>query len=163
MTGEMMDRLGVVIAAAAGILTGSCGSGGSTEGTVRATIAGASWQAPGRGFVVTGAESTSFTLLGATSLPDSPLVDSSKPLLQIVFPQGLPAVGTYDIDGVTVNVEYQVDTSTFYSGSNGSIQVTSMETSRAQGVFNFELQSPINDPMVLIVTDGVFDVPVSVH
>ena len=60
-------------------------------------------------------------------------------------------------------VEYQVDTSTFYSGSNGSIQVTSMETSRAQGVFNFELQSPINDPMVLIVTDGVFDVPVSVH
>ena len=38
-----------------------------------------------------------------------------------------------------------------------------MSTSRAQGTFNFELQSPINNPRALTVTDGTFDVPVSAH
>jgi len=33
----------------------------------------------------------------------------------------------------------------------------------AQGAFNFELRSPITDPMVLTVTDGAFDVPGSAH
>jgi hypothetical protein len=34
---------------------------------------------------------------------------------------------------------------------------------KGEGTFSFELQSPINDPTVLTMTDGAFDVPVSVH
>jgi len=47
------------------------------------------------------------------------------------------------------------------SASSGSVQVTSISTSRAEGAFNFELQSPINNPMVLTMTNGAFDVRVS--
>jgi len=74
------------------------------------------------------------------------LIDSSKPQLLIVFSQGVPSPGTYGIDGVTVNVEYLLNPNVWYDGANGSVQVTSMSTSRAQGAFNFELQSPINNP-----------------
>jgi hypothetical protein len=152
-----------VIAVAGLLLAGACGSGTSTAGNLTATIGGVSWQTPGQGFMITASDgSTNFTIQGATQLPNSRLIDASKPQLTIVFPQ-VPSAGTYDIDGVTVNVEYQVDTNTFYSASNGSIQIASISTSRAQGGFNFQLDSSSADPMVLTVTDGAFDVPVSAH
>jgi hypothetical protein len=153
----------MVIAVAAAVLAGACGSGSSTGGDVTATIGGVSWRTAGQGFFIPGSHgSTTFTLQGATLLPNSPLIDSSKPVLTIVFPQ-LPSVGTYAIDGVTVSVEYEVDTNTLYSTSDGSVEITSISASSAQGTFAFELQSPIADPMVLTVTDGAFDVPVSAN
>ena len=153
----------MVIAVAAAVLAGACGSGSSTGGNVTATIGGVSWRTVGQGFFITGSDgSTNFTLQGATLLPNSALIDSSKPELVIVFPQ-IPSVGTYAIDGVTVNVEYQVSANTVYSASNGSVQIASISTSRAQGAFDFELESPIASPMVLTVTDGAFDVPVSAN
>jgi hypothetical protein len=85
------------------------------------------------------------------------------PQLLIVFPQDVPSVGTYSTDGVTVTVEYHVDVNTFYSGTNGSVRIASISTSRAQGSVNYALDSPINNPMVLTATDGAFDVPVSSH
>jgi len=157
-----MKRLALFTALAAALSAGGCGSSSDGEGSVSATIGGVTWRAPGRGFIVADAAGmTSFDLLGSTPMPGSDLIDSSKPVLTIVFPSGVPAPGTYAIDGVTVNVEYQVDTNTFYSGSNGSIQIASISKSRAQGAFDFELDSPVNDPMELTVTDGAFDVPVS--
>jgi len=161
----LKDRFGIVIAVAAAVLAGACGSGSSTGGDVTATIGGMSWRTAAEGFVVPGLDdptATTFTLQGATLLPNSPLIDSSKPVLTIFFSQ-VPGVGTYTIDGVTVNVEYEVDVNTIYSGSNGSVQVASISTSRAQGSFEFELQSPIANPMMLAVTDGAFDVPVSAN
>jgi hypothetical protein len=153
----------MVIAVAAAVLAGACGSGSSTEGTVTATIAGVSWRTAGRGYFITGSDgSTTFTLQGATPLPNSPLLDSSKPQLLIVFPQ-IPPVGTYAIDGVTVSVDYQVDTNTLYSTSDGSVQITDISTSRARGAFAFDLQSPIANPMALTVTDGAFDVLVTAN
>ena len=90
----------------------TCGSGTSTGGNVTATIAGVSWRTAGQGYFIPGSDgSTGFTLQGGTPLPNSLLLDSSKPQRLIVFPQ-LPPVGTYAIDGVIVNVEYQVDTNT---------------------------------------------------
>jgi hypothetical protein len=153
----------VLVAGAAGLLAAACG-GSAADGGMSATIDGKSWHSPGQGYIVTGSDgTTSFDLFGSTPLPNSSLIDSSKPQLLIVFPQGVPSPGTYSIDGVTVNVEYLLNPSTFYDGSNGSVQVTSMSPSRAQGMFSFELQSPFNDPKMLTVTDGAFDVPVSAH
>jgi hypothetical protein len=80
----------------------------------------------------------------------------------MVFSQ-VPSVGAYNVDGAIVVVEYRVDTNTVYSASNGSIRIASISTSRAQGAFNFELESPIANPMVLTVTGGAFDIPVSAH
>jgi hypothetical protein len=62
-----------------------------------------------------------------------------------------------------VTVEYQVDTNTVYSGSNGSVQIASISSSGAQGAFELELYSPLANPTMLTVTDGAFDVPVSGH
>jgi len=157
------DGLCKVIAVAAALLAGACGSGSSTEGNLTAMIGGVSWHTPARGFTITGSDgSTNFTLQGATLLPNSSLIDASKPELLMVFPQ-VPSVGTYGVDGVTVVVEYRVDTSTVYSASNGSVQMAAIGASRAQGTFNFDLYSPTADPMMLTVTDGAFDVPVSAH
>jgi hypothetical protein len=155
------DRLGMAVAVA--VLAGACGSGDSTGGNVTATIGGVSWHTPGEGFIITGSDgSVTFDMQGATLLPNSSLIDSSKPQLLVVFSQ-VPLVGTYGVDGVAVVVQYQTDTNTVYSTSNGSVQIASISTSRAQGAFNFELQSPTANPMVLTVTDGAFDVPVSAH
>ena len=159
----MKGNLRMAIVVAAAVLAGACGTGNSTGGEVTATIGGVSWHTPGEGFIITGPDgSTTFDLQGATLSPNSPLIDSSKPQLLIVFPH-VPTVGTYGVDGVTVVVEYQVDTKTVYSTSNGSVQIASISTSRARGAFNFELRSPLAKPTVLTVTDGAFDVPVSVH
>jgi hypothetical protein len=160
----MEINVGINVIAVAGVLlAGACGSDTSTGANVTAMIGGVSSQMPGRGFTVTGSDgSTNLTIQAATLLPNSPLIDARKPQLTIVFPR-VPSVGTYDVDGVNVNVEYQVDTNTFYAGSNGSVQIASISTSRAQGTFNFELKSPVADPMVLTVTDGAFDVPMSAH
>lgn len=159
-------RLSLVVGlgVAAGLLAIACGgSSGPTEDNFTATIGGVSWHTPGRGFIITGSDgSTNFTLQGATLLPNSPLIDSSKPQLLIVFPQ-VPSAGTYAVEGVTVVVQYQVDTNTIYSASTGSVQITSISASRAQGAFNFDLYSPTADPTVLTMTDGAFDVPVSGH
>ena len=153
----------LVVAVAAGLLAAACG-GGANDGGMSATIDGKLWHSPGQGSIVTGSDgATSFDLFGYTLLPNSLLIDSSKPQLQIIFAQGVPSPGTYAVDGVAVNVEYLLNPNVWYDGSNGSVQVTSMSTSRAQGAFNFELQSPINNPAVLTVTDGAFDVPVSAH
>jgi len=149
---------GVVLA----VIAGACGGGNSAGGNVTATIGGRSWRSPGAGFIITGSDgSTNFDMQGATPLPNSPLIDSSKPILLVVFPQEVPLVGTYGVDGVTVDVEYEKDVNTLYSASNGSVQIASISTSRAQGSFNFELRSPIANPTVLTVTDGAFDVPVA--
>jgi hypothetical protein len=158
-----MRRLGLLIAAAASVLTGACGGGSSTGGSVSATIGGVPWHAPGHGFIITGTDGTSFDVLGATPLPGSSLLDSNKPQILIVFLQGVPSVGTYGIDGVTVNVTYQVDTNTVYTGDNGSVQIASISNLRAMGAFNFEANSPIANPMVVTLADGAFDVPVSAH
>jgi hypothetical protein len=157
------DRLGMAIAVAAAVLIGACGGGNSTGGNVTANVGGVSWHSTGKGFIITGAgSSTTFDIQAATLFPNSSLIDSSKPQLLIVFQQ-VPSVGTYGIDGVTVVVEYKADTNTVYSTSNGSVQIASISTSRAQGAFKFELASPIANPMALTVTDGAFDIPVSAH
>ena len=157
-----MKNLGLTTILAAAVLANGCGSASEDGGSVSATIGGVSWQAPGRGYIIADpGPPTSFDLLGGTPLPGSNLIDSSKPRLTIVFPSGIPAVGTYPIDGVTVNVEYQRDTNSFYADANGSVQIMSISNARAQGAFNFQLHSPIFDPMELTVTDGAFDVPVS--
>src|SRR4051812_20956580 len=127
----MKDCLGMAIAIAAAVIAGGCGSGNSTAGKVTATIDGASWDTPGKGFIITGSDgSTNFDIQGATLLPNSSLIDSSKPQLLIVFPR-VPLVGTYGVDGVTVVVEYQMDANTLYSTSSGSVQIVSISTSRA--------------------------------
>jgi hypothetical protein len=158
-----MKTLGIAIALAAGVLGGACGSDSSPTGDVTATIGGVSWRTPGKGFTITSTDApTNFILQGATPMPNSPLLDPSKPQLVVVFAQ-VPSVGTYNTDGTTVTVEYQVDTNTVYSGSNGSVQIASISSSRAQGTFNFDLYSPLANPTMLTVTDGAFDVPVSAH
>jgi hypothetical protein len=150
-----MKRLGLAIVVASCVLVGACGSGTSTEGGISATIGGVAWHAPGQGYVVAGSDgTTSFDLLSRMLTP-------SSPRLQIIFPGGIPSVGSHVIDGVALNVEYQVDTNTLYAGENGSVQIVSLSQSRAQGAFNFVLTSPIDSPMTLTVTDGAFDVPLS--
>jgi hypothetical protein len=157
------NRLGVVIAVVvAGALAGACDGGSATGGSVSATVDGVSWRSPGQAFIINNHDGTAtFDVQAGTLLP-SGLIDSSKPQLLIVFPQ-VPSVGTYNIDGVTVNVDYQTDVNAVYCGSNGSVQITSISTSRARGAFNFEAQAPIINPMTHTLTDGAFDVPVSAH
>jgi hypothetical protein len=155
--------VGVALVVAAAVLMGGCGGGESTAGNVSATIDGASWHSRGEGFVISGSGGpTTFDVQAGTLLPNSSLLDSSKPQLLIVF-QGVPSVSTYAVDGVNLVVEYQPDTSSIYSPSTGSVQITGISTSRAQGAFNFELTSPTATPSMLTVTDGAFDVPVSAH
>ncbi len=153
----------MAIVVAAAVLMGACGGGESTAGDVSATIDGASWHSRGEGFIISGSGGpTTFDVQAGTLLPNSSLIDSSKPQLLIVF-QGVPPVGTYGVDGVNLVVEYHLNTSSIYSPLTGSVQITSISTSRAQGAFNFELTSPIANPSILTVTDGAFDVPVSAH
>jgi hypothetical protein len=153
----------MAIVVAAAVVMGACGSGDSTADNVSATIDGTAWHSRGEGFIISGSGGpTTFDLQAGTLLPNSSLLDSSKPQLLIVF-QGVPSMGTYGVDGVNLVVEYHVDTSSIYSPLTGSVQITSISTSRAQGAFNFELSSPTANPSMLSVTDGAFDVPVSAH
>jgi len=157
------NRLGMGIVVAGAVLMGACGSSDSTADNVSATIDGNSWHARGEGFIISGAGGpTTFDVQAGTLLPNSSLLDSSKPQLLMVF-QGFPSVGTYGVDGVNLGVDYQADTSSLYSPMTGSVQITSISTSRAQGGFNFDLRSPTASPSMLTVTDGVFDVPVAAH
>ncbi len=139
---------------------GACGSSNPTANNVSAIIDGASWHTRGEAFIISAGVPTNFDVQAGPLLPNSPLLDSSKPQLLIVF-QGVPSVGVYDVDGVNVAVAYQTDPSSTYSPSTGSVQITSISTSRAQGSFNFDLRSPTATPSMLTVTDGTFDVPVS--
>jgi hypothetical protein len=89
-----MKNLGVLIAFMVGVPGGACGGGNSTAGEITAMIGAVPWRTSGKGFIITTADrSTTFTVQGATPLPNSPLLDPSKPELVVVFSQ-VPSVGT---------------------------------------------------------------------
>ena len=111
----------MAIVVATAVVMGACGGSDSTADNVSATIDGASWHSHGEGFIISGAGGpTTFDVQAGALLPDSSLLDSSKPQLLMVF-QGFPSVGTYGVDGVNLVVEYDVDTSSLYSPLSGSV------------------------------------------
>ena len=95
--------------------------------------------------------------------PNSPLIDSNKPVLTIAFPEGVPAVGVHDIDGVNPNVTYQPDLNMIYAAGSGdgTVEIINMTSSRSQGRFAFTLRSSTDTPAELAVTSGTFDAPIT--
>ena len=154
-------RIGVVAIA----LLAACGGGGggTGAGSVAATVDGQRWSVTGQGSALTTAQGiTAFTILGFTPLPGSTKqADRSKPALDIVFNDGVPAAGNYDVTNTPgLSIMYWPDQTRVFGATEGTLTIAHISATAADGSFSFVATLAPSGPDTVTVTDGSFAVPI---
>ena len=129
-----------------------------------ATIDGVAWRATGAGsvFTIDGGAPT-VTVLGYTPITaGSKQADRDKPQLEIIFNDGEPAPGTYDIAATpSLTVMYMPERSSAYGADSGEVRIAHIDSDSMDGSFAFVATLAPAGPDTVTVTDGSFSVPLS--
>ena len=158
-----MDRMRGRAVALLMLLAGACGSQSGGAG-VAATIDVQRWSAVGQGseFTPVAGGPTTFTILGYTPLSSgSKQADPTKPRLEFVFRDIVPAAGTYPVvANGPVAVMYMPDRLSAYGGYEGSVTIVRITSDHAEGTFDFKVKKAPEGTPIVTFTDGSFSVPI---
>jgi hypothetical protein len=139
------------------------GGGGAGPGSVAATVDGQRWTVTGQGSVLTPVQGmTAFTIVAYTPIPGSTKkADLSKPALEIVFSDGVPAAGSYDIAATpALSIMYWADQNRVFGATEGTLVIAHISATAADGSFSFTATLAPSGPDTVTVTDGSFSVPI---
>jgi hypothetical protein len=126
-----------------------------------ATVDGVAWSATGVGSVLTiDGGAPTLTVLGYTPIAgSSKQADRDKPQLEILFTDGEPAPGTYDIAATpSLTVMYMPARTSVYGADSGEVRIAHIDSNSVEGSFAFVATLAPAGPDTVTVTDGEFSV-----